>query len=145
MGERPFTSRFEEDWQFKQVAGPARYSRHTDGPVTHVSVADLTGTVIGYVWANDKDGAAGFVVPPGLSPNAVNAGASWVRALRDGKARGLAPTALLAELVQGANDSERSHVVPGSQAEAPTLVALRERGPELRRGQGPRPARLTFR
>jgi hypothetical protein len=124
--EQPLPSRFEEDWQFKHVAGPARYSRHTDGPVTYLSVADRTGTVIGYVWANDKDGAAGLVVPPGLPPNAVNAGARWVRALRDGKARDLAPTALLAELAQGANDSEASHVVPGSLTEAPTLASLKE-------------------
>ncbi|MGI5425831.1 hypothetical protein [Streptomyces sp. CA-179760] len=125
--EQPSPSRFEEDWQFKQVAGPAKYSRHTDGPVTYLRVADRAGTVIGYVWANDKDGAAGFVVPPGLSPDAVNAGARWGRALRDGKARELAPTDLLAELAQGANDSEVSHVVPGSLTEAPTLAALKER------------------
>ncbi|WP_155058452.1 hypothetical protein [Streptomyces blattellae] len=125
--EQPLPSRFEEDWQFKHVAGPAKYNRHTDGPVTYLSVADRTGTVIGYVWANDRDGAAGFVVPPGLPPNAVNAGARWGRALRDGKARELTPTALLAELARGMNDSEQSHVVPGSLAEAPTLAALRER------------------
>ncbi|WP_307674857.1 hypothetical protein [Streptomyces sp. V4I2] len=124
--EQPLPSRFEEDWQFKQVAGPARYNRQTDGPVAYLQVADRVGTVIGYMWANDKDGAAGFVVPPGLPPNAVNAGARWVRALRDGKARELAPTALLAELAQGANDNDVSHVVPGSLTEAPTLASLRE-------------------
>ncbi|MGI5425829.1 DUF6508 domain-containing protein [Streptomyces sp. CA-179760] len=123
---QPDNSRFEEDFQFKLVAGPARYSIRTDGPVAYLSVADRTGTVIGYLWANDEDDAAGWVVPPGLSPDAVNAGGRWVRALRDGKARRVAPTAFLAELARGANDCELSHVVPGSLTEAPSLAALRE-------------------
>ncbi|MFD7435647.1 hypothetical protein [Streptomyces sp. NPDC059861] len=124
--EPPLNSRFAEDLQMKQVAGPATYHRDTDGPVAYLSVADRAGTVIGYVWANDRDEAAGWVVPQGLSPNAVNAGGRWVRALRGGKARELAPTALLAELAQGANDNEQSHVVPGSRTEAPSLAALKE-------------------
>ncbi|MER5435031.1 hypothetical protein [Streptomyces sp. NPDC002588] len=122
----PPNSRFAEDLQMKQVAGPVTYSRHTDGPVVYLSVADQTGTAIGCVWANDKDDAAGWVVPPGLSPSAVNAGASWLRVLRGGKARGLAPTALLAELAGGSNDNKLSHAVPGSLTEAPSLAALKE-------------------
>ncbi|MBZ4020583.1 hypothetical protein [Streptomyces purpurogeneiscleroticus] len=123
--ERPINPRFAEDLPFNQVAGPPSYSRETDGPVTYLSIADATGTVIGYVWANDGDDAAGWVVPPGLSASAVNAGASWLRALRSGKARGLAPTALLAELAQGANDNKLSHALPGTLTEAPSLAALR--------------------
>ena len=123
----PVNPRFAEDLQMRRVAGPARYNRTTDGPVTHLAVADRTGTVIGYLWANDKDVAAGWVVPAGLSANAVNAGGPWLRALRDGKARDLAPTDLLAELVRGAKDSEYSHAVRGSLAEDPSLAALRER------------------
>ncbi|MER7405599.1 hypothetical protein ABT373_24710 [Streptomyces sp. NPDC000070] len=125
--EKPIPSRFEENLQFKQVAGPATYSNTTDGPVVYLSVADRTGSVIGYVWANDQDDAAGWVVPPGLSANAVNAGGRWVRALRAGKARQLAPTALLAELARGMNDGRQSHAVPGSLSEAPTLAVLKER------------------
>ncbi|MYS95245.1 MULTISPECIES: hypothetical protein [Streptomyces] len=124
--EKPVPSRFEENLQFKQVAGPATYSITTDGPVLYLSVADRTGTVIGYVWANDKDDAAGWVVPPGLPANAVNAGGRWVRALRAGKARQLAPTVLLAELARGVNDSEQSHAVPDSLTEVPTLAVLKE-------------------
>lgn len=123
--EQPANPRLEEDWQFKQVAGPARYSRHTDGPVAYLRVADRVGIVIGYVWANDKDGAAGFVVPPGLPPSAVNAGARWVRALRDGKVRELAPTALLAELARGTNDNDVSHVVPDSLTDAPNAGVVK--------------------
>ncbi|GGT08765.1 hypothetical protein [Streptomyces chromofuscus] len=124
--EQPLNSRFAEDLQMKQVAGPATYSRETDGPVAYLSVADRTGTVIGYVWANDKDDAAGWVVPAGLSADAVNAGGRWLRALRGGKAREIAPTTLLAELARGANDTDLSHAVPGSLTEAPTLASLKE-------------------
>ncbi|GAP52862.1 hypothetical protein [Streptomyces azureus] len=77
----------------------------------------------------EEDDAAGWIVPPGLSANAVNAGGRWGRALCAGKARQLAPTALLAEPARGANDSERSHAVPGSLTEAPTLAALKEQPP----------------
>lgn len=122
----PINSRFAEDLRFRQVAGPVTYGITTEGPVVHLSVTDSTGTVIGYVWANDEDDAAGWVVPPGLSANAVNAGGRWVRALRAGKARQLAPTVLLAELARGANDGRQSHAVPGSLCEAPTLAALKE-------------------
>ncbi|MBG0855259.1 hypothetical protein I2W78_26270 [Streptomyces spinoverrucosus] len=124
--ERGINPRFDDDVWFRQVDGPPRYARDTDGPVAYLSVADRTGTVIGYVWANDEDVAAGWVTPPGLSPNAVNAGGRWLRALRGGKARELAPTALLAELAQGTNDCEQSHAVPGSLTEAPSLAVLKE-------------------
>ncbi|MFD5131836.1 hypothetical protein [Streptomyces olindensis] len=108
------------------MTGPATYNVGTDGPVVYLSVADRKGTVIGHVGANDEHDAAGWVGPPGLPANAVNAGGRWVRALRDGKARQLAPTALVAELARGSNDSEWSHAVPGSFAEAPTLTALKQ-------------------
>ncbi|GAA0499516.1 hypothetical protein [Streptomyces olivaceiscleroticus] len=124
--ERPINPRFAEDLPFNEVAGPPKYNRETDGPVAYLSIADTAGSVIGYVWGNDSDNAAGWVVPPGLSASAVNAGASWLRALRSGKARGLAPTALLAELAQGANDNKLSHALPGSLTEASSLAALRE-------------------
>jgi hypothetical protein len=123
--EQPVNPRFADDLQMKQVDGPPTYGRKTDGPVTYVTVVDGTGSVIGYVWANDEDDAAGWVVPPGLSAGGLNAGASWLRALRGGKARGLTPTALLTELARGANDNDLSHAVPGSLSEAPTLAALK--------------------
>ncbi|MGJ5762881.1 hypothetical protein [Streptomyces galbus] len=124
---RMVAPRFAEDLPFREVNAPPAYGRQTGGPVAHLAVADAQGTVIGHVWAGASDDAAGWVVPPGLPPRSVNAGASWLRALRSGKARGLAPTALLAELAQGANDNELSHAVPGSLTEAPSLAALRER------------------
>lgn len=124
--ERPINPRFADDMQMRQVAGPAAYARRTERPVSYIAVADRTGTVIGYVWANDEDDAAGWVVPQGLTGDGLNAGGSWIRALRDGKAREIAPSALLAELTRGANDNDLSHVVPGSRTEAPSLDALKE-------------------
>lgn len=118
--------RFEEDVQFKRISGPPRYNRVAQGPVTYVRVAIDSGVVIGYVWADDAGEAAGWVAPPGLGAAEVNAGAAWLRKLRDAKARDLAPTAMLAELVRGTGDIRGSHVVPGSSAEAPTLDALKE-------------------
>ncbi|MFI6725509.1 hypothetical protein NRF20_14425 [Streptomyces sp. R-74717] len=118
--------RFEEDMQLKRVAGPPRYNRVAQGPVQYVRVADSDGVVIGYVWANDEGDAAGWVTPQGLGAAAINAGAAWLRKLRDAKSRGIAPTALLAELVRDTSDIKGSGVVPGSLAEAPSLAALKE-------------------
>ncbi|MGI5140023.1 MULTISPECIES: hypothetical protein [unclassified Streptomyces] len=124
--EQRINPRFAEDLPFNEVSGPPRYNRATDGPVQYVSIANAAGSVIGYVWANDADEAAGWLTPPGLRPADLNAGAPWLWKLRDAKARDLAPTALLAELMEGAGDSERSHVVPGSLSEVGTLGALRD-------------------
>ncbi|MFE7246181.1 hypothetical protein [Streptomyces sp. NPDC057582] len=118
--------RFEEDMQLKRVAGPPRYNRVAQGPVQYVRVAADSGETLGYVWANDEGDAAGWVTPPGLGPNEINAGAAWLRKLRDAKSRGLAPTVLLAELVRDTSDIKGSGVVPGSLTEAPTLNVLKE-------------------
>ncbi|MGW1737114.1 hypothetical protein [Streptomyces sp. NPDC001937] len=125
-GENRPHPRFEEVLQFKHIAGPPRYNRVARGPVQYVRVASNTGVVIGYVWANDEDDAAGWVTPPGLGAAEINAGAAWLRKLRDAKAREIAPTALLAELIRDTSDIGSSHVVAGSQAETPTLAALKE-------------------
>lgn len=124
--EQRINPRFAEDLPFNEVSGPPRYNRSTSGPVQYVSIANASGVAIGYIWANDKDEAAGWLTPPGLRPDDINAGAPWLRKLRDAKARDLAPTALLAELLQGAGDDERSHVVAGSPSEVASLEALRD-------------------
>ncbi|MGW5277799.1 hypothetical protein ACWEQP_35980 [Streptomyces sp. NPDC004044] len=112
--------------QFKRIAGPPRYNRFARGPVQYVRVAADTGVVIGYVWANDEDDAAGWVTPPGLGAAEINAGAAWLRKLRDAKARELAPTALLAELLRDTSDIQGSRVVPGSPTRSTTLDELKE-------------------
>ncbi|MGW0697723.1 hypothetical protein [Streptomyces sp. NPDC002738] len=112
--------------QLKCVAGPPRYNRVAQGPVQYVRVAADNGSVIGYVWANDEGEAAGWVTPPGLGATEINAGAAWLRKLRDAKAREIAPTALLAELLRDTSDIQGSRVVPSSPAESTTLDELKE-------------------
>ncbi|MEU6492274.1 hypothetical protein AB0D09_42490 [Streptomyces sp. NPDC049097] len=124
--EQRINPRFAEDLPFNEVSGPPRYNRTTSGPVQYVSIANVAGVAIGYIWANDEDEAAGWLPPPGLRPDDINAGALWLWTLRDAKARDLAPTALLAELLQGDGDEERSHVVADSLSEMASLDALRE-------------------
>ncbi|WP_329161900.1 hypothetical protein OHB49_19895 [Streptomyces sp. NBC_01717] len=124
-GNRP-NPRFEEDMQFKRIAGPPRYNRVARGPVQHVRVVADNSVVIGYVWANDEDDAAGWLVPPGLGAAEINAGAAWLRKLRDAKAREIAPTTLLTELIRDTSDIQGSRVVPGSPAESTTLDELKE-------------------
>ncbi|WP_327245082.1 hypothetical protein [Streptomyces sp. NBC_01320] len=123
--QRP-NPRFEENMRCKRIAGPPRYNRVTQGPVQYVRVASGSGKVLGYVWANDEGDAAGWVTPSALGPNEINAGAAWLRKLWAAKARGIAPTTLLAELVRDTSDIKGSGVVPGSLSEAPTLAALKE-------------------
>ncbi|MFF3794709.1 hypothetical protein ACFYXW_32400 [Streptomyces sp. NPDC001981] len=112
--------------QFKRIAGPPRYNRVARGPVQHVRVVADNGVVIGYVWANDEADAAGWLVPPGLGAAEINAGAAWLRKLRDAKAREIAPTTLLTELIRDTSDIQGSRVVPGSPAESTTLDELKE-------------------
>ncbi|WP_306332661.1 ADP-ribosylglycohydrolase family protein [Streptomyces sp. KL118A] len=113
--------RFEDDMAFSYVSGPAEYAHESAGPVDYLAVADERGTVTTYVWANDQDDAAGWIVRRDARTagnTAVNDG-RWMRRLRDGKERGIAPTAVLHELVR-----DVPAVVPGSLTTAPGLAGL---------------------
>ncbi|MGP4115510.1 hypothetical protein ACTWP5_32015 [Streptomyces sp. 4N509B] len=81
----------------------------------------------GYIWAADEDGAAAFLLPDGSGDDAANAAVSWTLKLRDCKARGLTPMQALAELSAHPGGRRIGRVVPGSQAEAPDLGALKAR------------------
>ncbi|MEU3291417.1 hypothetical protein ABZ722_03535 [Streptomyces longwoodensis] len=124
--ERNVQPRLTEPLQFEEVAGPARYSRTTDKPVQYVTVANGQGTVLGYVWANDEDDAAGWKVRKAGGDEAFNRGALYVSRLRDAKARGISPSAALAELLRDSDPANPSHVVPGSLTQAPSLQAVKE-------------------
>ncbi|MFF0291955.1 hypothetical protein [Streptomyces sp. NPDC005262] len=123
--QRP-NPRFDEDLHLERGDGPPAYGYRTDGPVRYFAVADGTGTVLGYVWGSDEDDAAAWEPRPSAGPRAFNGGFLWEMKLREFKARGTAPTVALAELIRDTSDIESSHVVAGSQAEAPTLAALEE-------------------
>ncbi|MFF4738726.1 hypothetical protein ACFY2W_23010 [Streptomyces sp. NPDC001262] len=124
--ERRVNPRFEEDLVFERSSGPARYASKTDKPVRYFAVANDSGAVLGYVWANDEDDAAGWVTRPAGGDEAYNGGYMWLMKLRDAKARGIAPTRALAELLQGSEDIVTTHVVPGSEAEAPSQAVLKQ-------------------
>ncbi|WP_369211695.1 ADP-ribosylglycohydrolase family protein, partial [Streptomyces flavofungini] len=111
--------RFAEDLAFSQVNGPAEYASATARPVRYLAVADDRGVVTTYVWACDEDDAAGWLVRRDAGVQARN-DSRWMRALRDGKARGVAPTVVLAEL------SASPSAVPGSLTTAPSLEGLHD-------------------
>ncbi|MDF6043975.1 hypothetical protein LRD69_17925 [Streptomyces sp. JH14] len=123
--QRP-NPRLNEDLLFNAApGGPPRYSHVSNKPVQHLTVADRDGQVIGYTWANDEDDAAGWVVRKAGGDEAFNKGAKWARKLHDAKARGIAPSAALAEMIQESDRTKSSHVVPGSLTEAANPDAVR--------------------
>ncbi|MET7857698.1 hypothetical protein ABZS81_10780 [Streptomyces sp. NPDC005318] len=118
--------RLNEDLLFNAApGGPPRYSHLSHKSVQYLAVADRNGEVIGYAWANDEDDAAGWVVRKAGGDKAFNEGSVWAVKLHDAKARGIAPTAALAEMIQESDPTKRSHVVPGSLAEAPHADVVR--------------------
>ncbi|MEH0584797.1 hypothetical protein QA942_12065 [Streptomyces sp. B21-106] len=116
--------RFEADMAFVVTGGPPRYARHTGRPVRYLTVADTDDRVIGYVWANDEDEAGGVRIRSDASPAAHNEFGRWGDRLRDAKRRGIAPTQALAEMIRDSPFSPRSHVVPGSLTEAPSIIVV---------------------
>jgi hypothetical protein len=122
-GHRP-PGYLTEDLQL-QVSGLDRYTTRTDKPVEHVMLADGSGTVIGYLYANDDDDAAGWMPRATTTPAQQNLASPWVMWLREAKKRGIKPSAALDELL-GAQPSNRSRVVAGSRCTAASLEALRQ-------------------
>ncbi|MFF2325501.1 MULTISPECIES: DUF6508 domain-containing protein [unclassified Streptomyces] len=101
-----------------------RYRNRTGRPVLHLTVADTHGEALGYLWANDEDDAAGWCLRPAGDAAGFSEGLAWSAELDGAKARGLVPTAALAELASGGDPRRLSHIVPGSSATASSLTAL---------------------
>lgn len=112
-----------EDLQMREVSGPPKYTSRTDKPVEHITIADPHGQVIGYLYANDEDDAAGWVPRPAAGPAAGNLVTPYIRGLLDAKKRGLAPTAALDELLGHAHSGVKA--IAGSRATAANLDTLR--------------------
>ncbi|MFE3944771.1 DUF6508 domain-containing protein [Streptomyces sp. NPDC059118] len=104
-------------------ADAPRYRSTTDRPVHFLAVANARGEEMGYLWA-DEDDAAGWCLRPAGDRAGFGEGLAWSAKLAEAKARGLVPTAALAELARGSDPRCVSHVVPGSLATAPSLGAL---------------------
>ncbi|MFF8714309.1 DUF6508 domain-containing protein [Streptomyces sp. NPDC015184] len=107
-------------------ADAPRYRGTTGRPVRYLTVADARGGVMGYLWANDEDDAAGWCLRPAGDAAGVGDGVVWSGRLGEARARGLAPTAALAELAGGTGPGAVGRVVPGSPSTAPSLDALKE-------------------
>ncbi|HEX7900830.1 MAG TPA: hypothetical protein VF950_23940 [Planctomycetota bacterium] len=116
---------FSEDLELRVVSGPPKYTSRTDKPVEHITLADARDVVIGYIYANDDDDAAGWVARAEADSEAWNLAARWARMLMDAKRRGLKPSGALDEMIRAGSDA-RSHVVPGSRRTAAGLAALRK-------------------
>ncbi|HEU5475301.1 MAG TPA: hypothetical protein VFV67_32060 [Actinophytocola sp.] len=114
-----------EDLQPRVVAGPPSYERTTDKPVRYVAVANDAG-VLGYLWAADEDGAAGYEPRTAAGGDAFNAGVWWYQKLREQKALDVLPSAAIAALAALPDGPRTGHVVPGSEGEAISLATLRE-------------------
>ncbi|WP_324772740.1 ADP-ribosylglycohydrolase family protein [Streptomyces kunmingensis] len=135
--------RFEEDLRFNSVSGPERYASGTGLPVQYIAVADQRGTVTGYVWATDEEdagGAAGQIDRRDAGNKAVDLRSR----LDDAKARGLAPSAALQELIAAASAGGSPFSVAGPLATAPHLDALDELADRPARGRVRRAARGTL-
>ncbi|WP_240802914.1 ADP-ribosylglycohydrolase family protein [Streptomyces sp. A1499] len=114
---RPINPRFADDMASSRVSGPAQYASETARPVRYLALADERGVVTTYVWACDEDDAAGWIVRGDAGTRARN-DPRWMLALREGKARGVAPTVVLAELAAS------PAAAPGSLTTAPSLAGL---------------------
>jgi hypothetical protein len=90
------------------------------------TVANPQGTVLGYVWVNDEDDAAGYMARRAGGDEAFNRGAPYISSLLEAKARGLSPSAALTEIIRDTDPTAPSHIVPGSLTEAPTLASLKD-------------------
>lgn len=104
--------------------GPPRYSRHTGRPVRYVAIANPENRVIGYVWGNDEDDAAGVLVHSTASPAESNMAGAWVFHLHAAKERGERPTHVLEEMLRNPSSAGGSHIVAGSLAEAESIAVL---------------------
>ncbi len=113
-----------EDLEMQQVSGPPRYTSRTNGPVEHITLMTTKGELMGYIYANDEDAAAGWQAAARASPAAQNLAAPWIQMLCDAKKRGLKPGAALDEMLRTAIPN--SYVVPGSRKTSENLDALKK-------------------
>ncbi|MFD8980797.1 hypothetical protein [Streptomyces sp. NPDC059564] len=97
--EIPYRNRiFNQTPQFK-----AGYGRQAEGPVRYVPVLG-TQEVLGYLWASDDEGAAGFEPRDAADLEAYRAGLVWLERLQEAYDRGLSPTAALVGLGKRSGD-----------------------------------------
>lgn len=125
MSREPYVPpRITEPLQWEETDGPPHYAGTTDNPVRYAAVVDRAGTVLGYVWVNDEDDAAGWQYRRAGGDDAFNMGALWAAELHEAKAQGLAPSAALAKMTREYGPEDPSRIDPGSLTDAPNAAAV---------------------
>ena len=130
MRERKAPGYFTEDLQPRVTGGVPRYTSRTEKPVDYVEIGVEGGAVIGYLYANDEDEAAGWCPRREASPSEQNAVAVWIQRLHEGKAQGWAPTAALDALIgrEGAEGAGIwTRVVSSARQSAVSIEELKNR------------------
>ncbi|WP_157036151.1 hypothetical protein [Streptomonospora alba] len=119
--------RATEDVHFVPVGEELGYTSDCSGPVRYRTVARNRGAdVLGYLWHNDDEHAAGYVPQPAGGDAAFNAGSYWNDRLTEAEQRGLAPSAAVEELEKRVVGGEPAGwIVPGSEDEASSVQQLR--------------------
>jgi hypothetical protein len=113
-----------EDLQMRQISGPPLYTSRTGKPVDHITLRTAAGELMGYIYCNDEDDAAGWQAQAGASPTAQNHAAFWIGILADSKKRGLKPGAALDQMLRTTHPG--SYIVPGSRKTSANRAALAE-------------------
>ena len=113
-----------EDIQPTVSGGPAKYTSKTDKSIDYIALADEAGAIIGYIYANDEDVAAGWVPHAKATPAQQNLAVPWIALLRDARKRGINPTAALEELLI-ARPANKTRAVEGLRGSLPSIGALK--------------------
>jgi hypothetical protein len=107
---------------FRPVDLPERYAETATGAVSYRTVV-RGGEPLGFLWASDVDGAAGWMECGSAGAAGWNAGTPWLRRLAASKAAGHTPGEALRHLADLPED-ERSGAVGGPETEASSLADL---------------------
>jgi hypothetical protein len=114
------------DPRFRPLRQPERFAETARGPVAYRPVVH-DGQTLGYLWASDVDGAAGWVECGAAGADGWNAGTPWLRRLSGAKAAGRTPAEALGDLAGLPGDERAGRVAePGGEASLAALVELAE-------------------
>lgn len=94
-----------EDLHLRFVDNVPRYANASNGSV-RVSQVQIAGIVIGYLWADDAEDAAGYLPRAEAGIAAANLAQHWHLRLRERKARGLTPTQAVEEIIAEGSQRE---------------------------------------
>lgn len=113
-------------WFLQQLpTGVEHFEVTTESPVNAVQVA-AGNQVVGYIWASERDDAAGYEPRTAAGDIALEAGKEWLTRLSIAKGRGLSPSEALRELSSSPGTPSSGMVVPGSLRTFSSLEDLQD-------------------